>query len=141
MFDQMKKTVPLTAPQAAPIEPIEKQLSVDVYQTSDTLMIRTPIAGAKLSDIAITITNDVITIRGKREHEDAIDKHNYMAQECYWGPFSRSIILPNNLKTDEINAHFKHGVLKIEIPKTEKAKTKVIDIASSQSKPSENKKI
>ena len=107
----------------------EKQLSVDVYQTENTLVVLAPIAGAKLSDISITITDDVLTIRGQRSNGEAnIHPNAYYAQECFWGTFSRSIILPKNLKTDEINASFKNGILKIEIPKSESAKTKIVQI-------------
>ena len=108
----------------------EMQLSVDVYQTDDFLVIHAPIAGAKLSDIAITVTDTILTIRGTRAHEDNIHVGNYMVQECYWGAFSRSIILPNYLKTNDIQAQFKHGVLRIQIPKSENAKTKTVDISS-----------
>ena len=80
------------------------QLSVDVYQTKDNIVIKSTIAGVKPEDIDISINNDMITIRGTRYQEQTIDKEDFFYQECYWGNFSRSIILPVEVKTEEILA-------------------------------------
>lgn len=112
----------------------EQQLTVDVFQTDDHLILLAPISGVKLPDISITVADDVLTIRGVRHHEEDAHEHQYFVQECYWGAFSRSIILPKHLKTDEINATFKNGILRIEIPKTEEAKPKVVNIVSKSTK-------
>ncbi len=112
----------------------EQQLTVDVFHTDDHLIILAPISGVKLADISITIADDVLTIRGSRYHEEDAREHQYFVQECYWGAFSRSIILPKHLKTDEINASFKNGILRIEIPKTEESKPKVVQIVPKTTK-------
>lgn len=98
------------------------QLSVDVYQTKDNIVIKSTIAGVKPEDIDISINNDMITIRGSRHQEQTIDKDDFFYQECYWGNFSRSIILPVEVKTEEISADLENGVLTVTLPKATKSK-------------------
>lgn len=106
----------------------EGQLALDVYQTPTEIVVLAPIAGVKLSDINVSITEDVLTIKGKRYFEFDIPEQDYLTQECFWGDFSRSIVLPASVDTTKINASLKDCVLKITIPRTEMTKTKVIRI-------------
>lgn len=94
------------------------QLSVDVYESKDQLLIVAPIAGVKLSDINLSITDDVLTISGERKLDLQIPAEEFLIQECFWGAFSRSIVLPDNVDTSRISAGFKDGILKISLPKT-----------------------
>ncbi len=94
----------------------EGQLVVDVFQTPDSIVIRTPVAGVKLADIHITINDNTLTIKGERTHADTIAEEEYLLKECYWGAFSRSLVMPFNLSPDKIQAFFKDGILKIVIP-------------------------
>jgi len=96
------------------------QLAVDVYQNKDEIIIKSTIAGVRTEDIDIAINNDMITIRGKREKEDSIEEDDYFYRECYWGGFSRSIILPCDVKSDKVKANMKNGVLTIVLPKADK---------------------
>ena len=98
-------------------EEFEGQLAVDVYQTKDTIVIKAPIAGVKPEDIDVAISEDVVTIRGDRKEEKIIEKDSYYVQECFWGSFSRSVILPTSTVAEKANASLKDGVLTIEIPK------------------------
>ena len=77
----------------------EGQLAVDVYQDEKNIVIRAPIAGVKPEDLDISIHNDMVTIRGRREHASTIEEKDYFYRECYWGTFSRSIILPTDVQT------------------------------------------
>jgi HSP20 family protein len=107
------------------------QLSVDVYESNTELTIVAPVAGVKLSDINLSITEDVLTLSGKRNLEFQISTDDYLIQECFWGDFSRAIVLPDNIDQTRITASFKDGILKITIPKTSnKNKTKLIRIKS-----------
>ena len=106
----------------------EGQLSIDVYQTPTDIVIKSTIAGVKPEDLDIAITNDMVTIRGRRENDGDLQKDDYFYQECYWGPFSRSIILPVDVQTEKSLATLKNGVLMIKLPKSEKIKTKKIEI-------------
>src|SRR3989339_1983185 len=98
----------------------EGQLSVDVYQTINAIVIKSTIAGVKPEDIDISINNDMVTIKGKRELESTIAEDDYFYQECYWGGFSRSIILPVEIIADKVEASLKNGVLTISLPKAKK---------------------
>ncbi len=106
----------------------EGQLSVDVYQTADKIVIQSTIAGVRPEDIDITVNNDMVTIRGKREIDNTIKNEDYFIQECYWGGFSRSIILPAEIQSDKIEASLKNGVLTISLPKVPKTKPVMIRV-------------
>ncbi|MEK9171023.1 MAG: Hsp20/alpha crystallin family protein, partial [Patescibacteria group bacterium] len=106
----------------------EGQLSIDVYQTPADIVIKSTIAGVRPENLDIAITNDMVTIRGRRETDEELNKGDYFYQECYWGSFSRSIILPVDVQTDKSLATLKNGVLTIKLPKSEKIKTKKIEI-------------
>ncbi|PLX21559.1 molecular chaperone [Candidatus Parcubacteria bacterium] len=96
----------------------EGQLSIDVYQTPKEIIVRSTIAGVKPGDIDISINNDMLTIRGKREMQEEIKEENYLYKECYWGSFSRSIILPVEIMEDQIEALLENGVLTVVLPKS-----------------------
>lgn len=108
------------------------QLSLDVYESSSELIILAPIAGVKLDDINLSITEDVLTISGKRKLESRIASDDYLIQECFWGEFSRAIVLPDHIDSTRISASFKDGILKVSIPKIAgSSKAKLIKIQSS----------
>ena len=100
----------------------EGQLSIDVFQTPNALTVKSTIAGVKPEDIDISINNDMLTIRGKREMYEEIKDENYLFKECYWGSFSRSIILPVEIEADKIEALLENGVLTVILPKAKNAK-------------------
>ncbi len=108
----------------------EGQLTIDVYQTPSHIIIKSTIAGVAPENLDITITNDMVTIRGKREKDEEIKTEDYYYQECYWGAFSRSVILPTDVQSDEAEAGLKNGILTIKLPKVEKVKTKKIKVGS-----------
>jgi len=106
----------------------EGQLTIDVYQTPNEIVIKSTIAGVSPEDIDISITNDMITIKGRRQKDEEVKEEDYYYQECYWGPFSRSVILPVDVEVDRADASMKNGILTIRLPKVEKVKTKKITI-------------
>lgn len=110
----------------------EGQLAVDVYQTEDTIVVLAPIAGVSDKNIEISITDEVVTIRGHRHRSETVAEENYFAQECYWGPFSRSYLLPMPVEADHGHASLKDGILTVTIPKQEKAKTKMIKVTAAE---------
>ncbi len=95
----------------------EGQLSVDVYQDKNSIVIKSTIAGVEPDDIDISFHNDMLTIRGERKHDKSISEDDYFYKECYWGSFSRSIILPLEVQVDKIKATIKNGILTIVLPK------------------------
>ena len=110
----------------------EGQLAMDVYQTNSHIVILAPIAGVKIEDMSVEVSDDVLTIKGHRHLEKSVEEENYFTQECFWGDFSRSIVLPASVDTNKISADFKDGVLEIKIPKVEKVRSKVIRIKTSK---------
>lgn len=106
----------------------EGQLAIDVFQTEKELIIQSAVAGIKLNDLDISIEKDRLTIKGKREKQVEEKETNYFYQECYWGSFSREIILPVEVDPSRAQASFKEGVLTIRIPKIERAKKRKIEV-------------
>ncbi len=106
----------------------EGQLAIDVYQTDKDLVIRAAIAGIKSEDLDISIEADTVLIRGNRNEPSEQGEKNYFYQECYWGPFSRQIILPEETDPSHAEAVMKEGVLTIRIPKIERKKKRKIAI-------------
>jgi len=104
------------------------QLTIDVYQTPKEIIIKSPVAGSRPEDIDIAIENDMVTISGKREYETKISKEDYLYQEIYWGEFSRSVLLPQEVDASKAEAEFKNGLLTVRIPKIEKEKIQKIKI-------------
>ena len=98
----------------------DAELTVDVYQTSDMIIIKSMIAGVRPEDLDISITRDMVTITGKREEERSVKEEDYYVRELYWGSFSRSIQLPEEIDVDEAEAVEKHGLLILKLPKLDK---------------------
>ncbi len=109
----------------------EGQLSVDVYQTPTHLIVMSTIAGVKNADLEVGMQGDVLTIRGKRNPGVEIPDNDYLVKECYWGNFSRSIVLPVEVKGEEAVAQItNNGVLTIKLPKIQRSRTisvKIVD--------------
>lgn len=106
----------------------EGQLTIDVYQTDDDVVIKSTIAGVKPEDLDVNINNDMVTIRGERKQDEEVDGENYYYQECYWGTFSRSVILPVEIITEKAEATMKNGILTIRLPKADVTKTRKIQV-------------
>ncbi len=99
------------------------RVAVDIYEQDDYYIIKAPIAGVRLSDLDIEVNGNVLTIRGHRRQTDQIPESQYYLQECYWGPFSRSVTLPCEIDPKRVKATFNRDcVLKILVPKEEKIK-------------------
>ena len=106
------------------------QLTVDVYKIKDYIVIKSIIGGVRSEDLDISVTSDMVTIKGKRNNLDEVKLDDYYYQECFWGNFSRSIILPCDIKTEGVEALIKNGILTLRLPKIEKnslTKIKVIE--------------
>ncbi len=105
----------------------EGQLSIDVYQTKDELVIQSAIAGIKSENLDISLEGDVITIKGSRK-KPIEEQADYFTKECYWGTFSREIILPVETDPNRAKASMKEGILTIRIPKIFREKKRKISV-------------
>lgn len=102
----------------------EGKLSVDVVETRDEIVVRSAIAGVRTQDLDITLSDDTLTIRGSRNHECEERRNDQVhVQECHWGSFSRTIILPCTVDADCVDATLKRGILTIRMKKVEMDKS------------------
>lgn len=106
----------------------EGELAIDMYQTKGNIVIETAVAGVKPDDIDISIENDLVTIRGNRESCEIEEEKNYFHQECYWGTFSRELILPEEIDASKATASFKDGILILKLPKLKREKVKKVKV-------------
>lgn len=109
-------------------EPVPGQLAVDVYETKDRLFVKARTAGVNKNDLDVSISDNTLSIRGTLSAGYEADVENYHLQECYWGEFSRSIVLPVPVKEDEIEAVLKDGVLTISFTKVKQETVKKIQV-------------
>jgi HSP20 family protein len=110
------------------LEEEEGQLAVDVYLKDGELVIVSPISGVTMNDIEILVHGDMLIIRGKRLPPENPKITDYLYRECYWGPFSKTIILPRDVDVDNIKASLKDGILMIRIPKIRGEAVKKIEL-------------
>jgi HSP20 family protein len=109
----------------------EGQLTVDVFQTPDHIVIKTMVAGVRPDDLDVSITRDMVTIRGKREEEKNINDDDYFFRELYWGSFSRSVMLPQEVEVDSAEASERNGLLTIKLSKIDKGRQTKLRIKSN----------
>lgn len=114
--------------ESAQAEDAEGQLTIDVYQTDEAIVIKSTIAGVKPEDLDVAINNDMVTIKGERKNEEVVSEGSYYYQECYWGSFSRSILLPVDIIADKSEASLKNGILTIRLPKADTTRIKRIQV-------------
>jgi len=106
---------------AAPEENSEEgQLTVDVYQTDEDITIQTMVAGVKLDDLTVSISRDVVSIKGKRARTGHVPANQYFYNELYWGSFARTVLLPEEIIPEEAEATEHHGLLTLRLPKIDK---------------------
>ncbi|MDD5145512.1 MAG: Hsp20/alpha crystallin family protein [Candidatus Pacebacteria bacterium] len=110
----------------------EGQLAIDVYQTEENLVIQSAIAGVKPDSLDISIEGDMILIKGIREKPAEETERNYFYQECFWGPFSRQIILSVEVDPSRTEATLKDGILTVRIPKIDRDKKRKIQVRGQE---------
>lgn len=115
-------------------QPVQKggQLTLDIYETDEEFIIQSTVAGVRPEDLDISIEGDLVSIRGSRKRFSEEKQGKYIYQECYWGEFSREIILPEEVDETKTEATIKNGVFTLKIPKANKTKKKKIEISLSE---------
>jgi len=108
----------------------DAELNIDLYQTPNEIIVQTMVPGVRPEDLQIEISRDTLTIRGKREGNRAITDDNYYIRELYWGSFSRTIQLPEEVDIDEAEAVEKHGLLILKLPKVDKQRKSNVRVKS-----------
>ncbi len=107
------------------------QLTVDVYQTPNEIIIKTLVAGVKRDDLDISLSRDMVTIKGKREADKAVEEDDYFHRELYWGSFSRTVLLPHEVDVKGAEATENNGMLTIRLPKIDKDRQTKLRVKSS----------
>ena len=133
---EQKITIEEQPPSQEPIEELkvddwfepEGELAIDVYSTEKDVVIQSVIAGVRPEEIDITVENDVVTIKGNRRNPNETEEKHYLHEECYWGPFSRQVFLPEDIDVKNVAAIMKDGVLTLRLPKLHLEKTKQVKI-------------
>lgn len=113
---------------------------IDVYQTENEVVIKATVPGVKPEEVDVSITDNILTIKGETKAEEKIERKDYLYQEHRYGMFRRSVALPSGLKTDKAEASFENGILTLTIPKTEEAKPKQIKVKAKAKRASQGKK-
>jgi HSP20 family protein len=101
---------------------------LDIAETDEHIVVKADLPGIEVKDLDISLVNDVLTIRGERKETLEEKKEHYHRVERRCGLFHRSFTLPAEVKAEEIDAHYKDGVLTLSIPKSEVAKPKKIEV-------------
>jgi HSP20 family protein len=109
-------------------------LAVDMYELDDTVVVKSTIPGIKAEDLDVSITGDVLTIKGETKVDEEIEEANYVYRERRHGSFCRALTIPVPVVTDEIEAEFENGVLTLTLPKAEEIKPKAIKVRAGASK-------
>jgi len=107
------------------------ELSVDVINSADAIIIKAMIAGVKPSDVDVDITRDSLTLKATRHNDHEIEDENFHTRELYWGTFARTISLPEEVDVDLAEAKEKHGLLVITLPKLDKHRKAKLQIKSN----------
>ena len=102
--------------------------AVDIYETENELVIKADLPDMEEKDIDVRVENSMLTIRGERKFEESVKEDNYLRVERAYGSFSRSFSLPNTVDTGAIQANYKNGVLKVQLPKRAESKPKQVKI-------------
>lgn len=105
-----------------------KAPSLDVFEEKDEIVVKADLPGMNKDEIEVTVTGDVVTIKGEKKKEEEVKEKDYYRRERSYGSFVRSVELPCDVKSEQIKANFKDGVLEVRMPKTEEAKKKSVSI-------------
>ncbi len=124
--DRVNRALPPT--DESPIEDEEGQLSIDMWQNTNEIIVQTMVGGIKPEDLDVSISHDMVTIRGKRLRNHQVSNVDFLYQELFWGVFSRSIMLPQEVDADSAEASIKHGLLTIRLPKLNKGKVQKLRV-------------
>jgi HSP20 family protein len=111
-------------------DPQAVAMPMDIYETEDHIVVKAAAPGVKPEDIEVTITGDLLTIKGEMKTEEKVEKDHYLRQERRYGSFCRQVNLPAPVKAESVQASYENGVLTLDLPKTEAVKTKSVKVVA-----------
>lgn len=110
----------------------EGSMSVDMYETEDSVVVKTAIPGVKADDIEVSVAGDTLTIKAECKEEEEIKRENYLRRERRLGSYCRSVTLPGGLVADKAEADYSDGVLTLTFPLAEEVKPKTIEVKTKK---------
>ena len=119
--------------------PAQGNVLIDMYQTDNDVMVKASLPGVNPDEVDITVTGDILTIKGEHKEEKEAKEENYYHKERRFGSFSRIVALPVPVKNDKAEAVFEDGVLTLTLPKSEELKPKQIKVKSKKAVDGEKK--
>ncbi len=128
--DTVEASVAVVSQESEIEEDVDAQLAVDVYESAsgNEIIVKTMTAGVKKEDLQISVSRESITIRGRRENESRAYQNNYHIAELYWGSFSRTIELPDEVDIESATATEHHGLVTIKLPKFDKKRKATLKV-------------
>jgi HSP20 family protein len=102
--------------------------AVDIFETDDAVVVKSMLPGVKADDLDISISGDVLTIRGETKSQEEVEEGNYVRREIRYGSFSRSVHIPTRVEADQADADYTDGILTLTLPKAEAVKPKAIKV-------------
>lgn len=109
--------------------------AVDIYEDNEAIHVKAELAGVKPEDVSISVENNVLTLSGKRKLEKSEDREGYHRIETSYGVFTRSFVLPESVKADEVEAEMHDGILEVRIPKKPEVAPKRIQVKGHEEAP------
>lgn len=106
----------------------EGELTVDIYDRGDAIVIQATVAGVKPEDLDISLTSDTVTIRGRRLPQEKVEERDYYYKELFWGAFARTVILPEEIDDTEAEATMKNGLLTVVLPKKKRGAVQKVKV-------------
>ena len=104
---------------------------VDILENDNALTVKAELPGIEAKDVAVTIDNNVLTLRGERHIKKDVEKENYHRMERAYGTFARSFVLPAFVDAENIKAEFKNGLLMVTVPKKANARTRAVEVTAA----------
>ncbi len=111
-------------------EDVGGELSVDVYETPTNIIVKAIIAGVKKEDLDISLSRDMVSLKGSRVSETNVEEEDYFHKELYWGSFSRTILLPQEVDIERAEAFEDKGLLTLKLPKIDKGRQTKVKVKS-----------
>jgi len=102
--------------------------AIDMYQTDDDIIVKVAVPGMKPEDVQISVTGDMLSIKGETREQTDTKEKAYHIREQRWGSFERAITLPTSVKSEKAQAEFENGILTVTLPKAEDVKPKMITV-------------
>lgn len=110
----------------------ESSLAIDMYETPDSVVVKTAIPGVKAEDIEVSVTGDSLTIRAETKEETEVKRESYLRRERRYGSYARTVTLPAGLRADQAGADYAEGVLTLTFPRAEEVRPKTIKVTSQE---------